>query len=62
MCVCVCARAVLLLLCLLYDPVGVILLDFFLLAHCIPCGRSLDFVLCRYSLLLKVAIAEGHYL
>jgi len=25
-------------------------------ARCIPCGRSLDFVLSRYSLLPKVAI------
>ena len=60
--VCVCVCAVLLLLCPLYNPVGVVLLFFCVWVRCIPCGHSLDFVLCRYSLLLKVTIAEGHYL
>ena len=46
--------AVLLLLCPLYNPVGVVLLSFCVWARCIPSRRSLDFVLCRYSLLPKV--------
>ena len=44
-CVCVCT---VLLLCPLYNPVGVVLLSL-VWACCVPCGRSLDFVLCRYS-------------
>ena len=59
--VCVCVRAVFLLLCPLYvyNPVGVLLLSFCVRACCIPCGRSLDFELCRYSLLPKVTICNG---
>ena len=57
--VCVCVRAVFLLLCPLYvyNPVGVLLLSFCVRACCIPCGRSLDFVgiLCyRRSLFVTV--------
>ena len=54
----VCVRAVLLLLCPLCNPVGVVLLSFCIRALCIPCGSSLDFVLCRYSVLPKVAICN----
>jgi len=55
----VCVRAALLSSCPFYNPVGVVLLSFCVWARCIPCGRSLDFVLCRYSLLPKVAICNG---
>jgi len=55
-------RAVLLLLCPLYNPVGVVLLSFCVWARCIPCGHSLDFVLCRHSLLPKVTICNGFQL
>ena len=52
-----CVRAVLLLLCPLYNPFGVVLLSFCVWTRCIPWSRSLDFVLYRYSLL-----PTGHYL
>ena len=56
-----CVRAILLLLYSFYNPVGVVMLSFLVWARCIPCGRSLDFVLSRYSLLPKSLFVTVFY-